>query len=79
MSDLELMRSIVYECAVKDTGYSGSISKAAAKALYAAGFRLVEGDAEAAQNARLADLDRRLTRIEGWTGLPAYYDPPKAL
>lgn len=56
---------------------SGS-AKAAAKALYEAGFRMAVGDTDAGQNEALQLLEGRVARLEGWSGMPSYYSPPGA-
>ncbi|QSM04699.1 hypothetical protein PROPHIGD54-2_99 [Mycobacterium phage prophiGD54-2] len=80
MSDVDVMAALVLQHAsarVKDRfgdfqNYfvTQDSAKNAAKALYAAGFRLSIDDNNKAQNARLDEFERRLVRLEGWAGLP---------
>jgi hypothetical protein len=67
MSDLDLMRAIISE---NHSSYRIDAARATANALHEAGFRLTGTPTDTNQNMKLAELEQRITRLEGWAGLP---------
>lgn len=77
MSDTQIIKAIVLEHAFSLDSLTHTSRRVtdgsaheAAKALYEAGFRMVADD------DRLEKLESRVTRIEGYTGLPSYFEIP---
>ncbi|SKM19167.1 Uncharacterised protein [Mycobacteroides abscessus subsp. massiliense] len=77
MSDVDVMAALIQQHAeafsALSRGYlrvTDDSAQEAATALYDAGFRMMVNDVNQEQNKRLAELERRMDRIEGWAGLP---------
>ncbi|MBV6360495.1 MULTISPECIES: hypothetical protein [Mycobacteroides] len=77
MSDVDVMSALIQQHAEAFSAIGRNYiritddsAQEAAQALYDAGFRMMANDINQAQNARLAELERRMGRIEGWAGLP---------
>lgn len=72
-----------YGTAKDFTNRSWSISQASAKsiakALQEAGFRMAADEVDTKQNQLLEELRERVSRLEGYTGLPTWQDPPSPL
>ncbi|AEK10007.1 hypothetical protein FDH96_gp096 [Mycobacterium phage Rey] len=76
MSDIDVMAAIIEQKAygkdIMDRTWRATTksSVATAQALHAAGFRMSAGTVDQAQNDALAALQARVSRLEGWAGLP---------
>lgn len=83
MSDVDIMAALIQQhgekvfSAIKTVApgsrwqISPDSARAAAKALYDTGFRLGAGTVDREQNERLRALEARVTRVEGWAGIPS--------
>lgn len=81
MSDVDVMAAIIdkhgedYNPTFRNYDrISSSSAKKAARALYGAGFRMAVDDTDTTQNDALKALQARVARLEGWSGLPAYWE-----
>lgn len=64
---LTIIASIISEYVLDNGIADADDSRAVAQKIYAAGFRMVNGDQSV--TARLASLEQRISALEGWSGL----------